>query len=334
MLLILSSPGDTHSEAVEQILARRGVSFIHWNQATFPERDTVALRYSARGSVTRSLTTRDAAADLASITTTFVRRHAQPHVLRPAADPNARAYIESQSRTLLLATAEMLDCRWVPGTVRSLHFAGDKAWQLRLAPRIGFEIPPTLITNDPDELLDFHQQHDGQLICKALGFPHFDALNTADDRWVFTTQLVGPRDVGYLDSVRYCPAIFQAYVPKRLELRVTVVGDRVFACEIHSQDRARTRHDWRRYELASTPHSSHSLPADVEAMCVRIVAALGLCYGAMDLVLTPDGRYVFLEVNPLGQYLWIEKLTGMPISDAICDLLEAAEQGAGGMPGD
>jgi glutathione synthase/RimK-type ligase-like ATP-grasp enzyme len=56
------------------------------------------------------------------------------------------------------------------------------------------------------------------------------------------------------------------------------------------------------------------------------VERLGLCYGAIDMVLTPDGRYVFLEINPNGQYLWIEEAAGLPISDAICDLLMSGSQ--------
>jgi glutathione synthase/RimK-type ligase-like ATP-grasp enzyme len=110
-------------------------------------------------------------------------------------------------------------------------------------------------------------------------------------------------------------------VPKRVELRITVVGDQVFAAEIHSQKAKRTRIDWRRYDLAHTPHYPHTLPDEVRRSCVELVRRLGLCYGAIDMVLTPDGRYVFLEINPNGQFLWIEQLTGMPISDAICDLL-------------
>jgi hypothetical protein len=333
MLLILSAPGDTHTDAVEQILARRGVPFVHWNRAGFPERDTMTLRYGPRGLRSQVLVKGGEAVDLAQVSATYVRRHAHPEVRRPVDDPRARAWVEGESRAFLDSAAELIDGRWVPGPVRALHWAGDKCWQLRLAARLGFEIPPTLVTNDPTELLEFYREHNGSLICKALNFPHFPAAVGAD-RWVFTTQLVTPRDVGYADSVRYGPAIFQAYVAKRLELRITVVGERVFACEIHSQERARTRHDWRRYDLEHTPHRVHDLPREIGERCVRIVRELGLCYGAMDLVLTPDGRYVFLEVNPMGQYLWIEKITGMPISEAICDLLEAAEAGVGGMPSD
>ena len=124
-------------------------------------------------------------------------------------------------------------------------------------------------------------------------------------------------------AIRLCPVIFQAYVPKRVELRITVVGRQVFAAEIHSQHSNHTKHDWRRYDRYQTPYFPHSLPTHLQQLCVRLVERLGLCYGAIDTVLTPDGRYVFLEINPNGQYLWIEKMTGLPISDAICDLLIA-----------
>ena len=120
--------------------------------------------------------------------------------------------------------------------------------------------------------------------------------------------------------------IFQAYVPKRFELRITVVGQQVFAAEIHSQHTNHTRHDWRRYDLDETPHFPHALPPDVAQRCIQLVQELGLCYGAIDMVLTPDDRYVFLEINPSGQYLWIEQLTGLPITDALCDLLIAGAQ--------
>jgi glutathione synthase/RimK-type ligase-like ATP-grasp enzyme len=333
MLLILSSPDDNHSEAVEKILTRRGIAFVHWNQAGVPELDTVSLRYDASGLRSKTLVKAGEAFDLSQVSTAYVRRHAHPDVRRPANDPRARAYIEREARSLINAAAELTDCRWIPGPVRTLHWAGDKAWQLRLATQLGFEIPPTLISNDPSALLDFYREHNGQLVCKAVDFPHFPASDGVDT-WLFTTQLVTPRDVAHAESIRYCPAIFQAYIPKRLELRITVVGERVFPCEIHSQERERTRYDWRRYDLEHTPHREHALPRDVAARCIRIVRELGLCYGALDLVLTPDGRYVFLEVNPMGQFLWIEKITGMPISEAICDLLEAAEAGVGGMPSD
>jgi glutathione synthase/RimK-type ligase-like ATP-grasp enzyme len=186
---------------------------------------------------------------------------------------------------------------------------------------LGFELPPTLVTTSPTDFLAFYQIHNGNVVSKLAGTAFFNAAGTTFCRY---TEFVSKRDVGYAHSVRHAPVILQAYVPKRIELRITVVGEQVFAAEIHSQATNHTRHDWRRYDLDQTPHRPHELPDGLAQLCVRLTERLGLRYGAIDMILTPDGSYVFLEINPNGQYLWIEALTGLPISDAICDLLLSA----------
>jgi hypothetical protein len=110
-------------------------------------------------------------------------------------------------------------------------------------------------------------------------------------------------------------------VPKRFELRISVVGEQVFAAEIQSQDSNHTRHDWRRYDSFRTVYRQHTLPDDLHQRCVRLIKLMGLRFGAIDMVFTPDGRYVFLELNPNGQYLWLEEAANLPISDAIVDEL-------------
>jgi glutathione synthase/RimK-type ligase-like ATP-grasp enzyme len=203
--------------------------------------------------------------------------------------------------------------------------AEQKAWQLEVAAALGFDMPPTLITNSPEAFLAFYREHDGQIISKPIHngivWEATETQTAAPVRAMAYTTLVTPRDVGYAAALRYCPTIVQAYVPKHLELRITVVGQQVFACEIHSQHTHHTRHDWRRYDLSHTPHRPHALPEPVRQLCLQLVARLGLCYGAIDMVLTPEGRYVFLEINPNGQFAWIEDLAGLPISEALCDLL-------------
>ncbi len=94
--------------------------------------------------------------------------------------------------------------------------------------------------------------------------------------------------MAHAESVSLSPIVFQSYVPKRLEVRVTVVGDRVFAAEIHSQNSNRSHFDWRRYDLGATPYFPHELPPDLAARCVKLVAQSGLNYGTIDLILTPD----------------------------------------------
>ena len=100
---------------------------------------------------------------------------------------------------------------------------------------------------------------------------------------------------------------------------------RVFAAEIHSQATHRTRCDWRRYDLGVTPHYRHTLPREIAERCARLAAESGLVYGTIDLILTPDDRYVFLELNAVGEYSWIEELTGLPIDFRARDFLPSAQ---------
>jgi glutathione synthase/RimK-type ligase-like ATP-grasp enzyme len=221
---------------------------------------------------------------------------------------------------------QALDCLWLPARRHVIQQAQLKAAQLKLAAALGLEIPPTLFTNDPEAFLAFYRQHNGRIVSKLAGPAFWHTLGETFFRY---TDVVSRCAVGHARAIRYCPVIFQAYVPKRLELRITVVGQAVFAAEIHSQASHQTRHDWRRYDHNETPYFPHELPERIEQRCVQLVGRLGLNYGAIDMVLTPDGRYVFLEINPNGQYLWIEHNTGLPISDAICDLLIAASTAQG-----
>jgi len=106
-------------------------------------------------------------------------------------------------------------------------------------------------------------------------------------------------------------------VSKRSEMRVTVVGHRVLAAEIGSQESRATRYDWRHYDDDTVPYRAYRLPPSVEARCVELLGALNLSFGAIDLIRTPDDEFVFLEINPNGQWAWIEEAAGLPIGDAI-----------------
>jgi glutathione synthase/RimK-type ligase-like ATP-grasp enzyme len=135
------------------------------------------------------------------------------------------------------------------------------------------------------------------------------------------TQRVGPEELDDDGAIRSAPVMAQAYVPKRTEVRATVVAGRVMAVEIHSQETERTRVDWRRYDHR-TRYERLDLPADVRRACVQVTRDVGLDYSGIDLVRTPRDEYVFLEVNSEPAWLWIEDLTGMRITRALAGLLK------------
>ncbi|MGW2542661.1 hypothetical protein ACWC5I_17725 [Kitasatospora sp. NPDC001574] len=127
------------------------------------------------------------------------------------------------------------------------------------------------------------------------------------------------------DSVRLCAHLFQEWIDKSHEVRLTVVGDRFFPVEIHAGSDA-ARIDWRT-DYKSLTYRPTTVPAPVRERVSAFMRAFGLDFGAFDFIVTPAGDWRFLEVNPNGQWSWIEHRTGVPISRAIADLLEKGNAG-------
>ena len=117
------------------------------------------------------------------------------------------------------------------------------------------------------------------------------------------------------------PVTFQEKVEKASDIRVTVVEDDVFAAEILSQARQSSKVDWRATDDPDLEHRPHKLPATLADQCRRLVSKLGLGFGAIDFALKPDGTYVFFEINPNGEWLWLEDQLSLPISDSIAGWL-------------
>ena len=136
---------------------------------------------------------------------------------------------------------------------------------------------------------------------------------------VFTGKLT-EKELSKLEAIRLSPGIFQAHVAKAYEVRTTVVGSRIFSAKINSQSEARTSTDWRRAPF-DVSYDVIDLPSDIEETIHAFMTSFRIVYGAFDFIVTPEGRYVFLEVNPAGQYMWIEFATGLEITSALADKL-------------
>jgi hypothetical protein len=329
MILLLTTAGDGHANLIEELLCERGADVVRLDPGHFPARASVSLAYSVTGPGSYTLSAGGQAVDLNGVTAVWYPRPQLPSLHAEITDPTMRKLVQEECNLFMEDVWNCLDCLWLPGPPQVTQRAMRKALQLRIAAALGFELPATLFTNNPPDFLEFYRRHNGNIISKPAELSFSGLLG---DRCYRYTEVVSRREVAYAGAVRYCPIIFQAYVPKRVELRVTVVGRRVFAGEIHSQASNHTRHDWRRYDFFQTVHQPHELPQEIAQRCVRLVEELGLCYGAIDMVLTPDGRYVFLEINPTGEYLWLERVTGLPISEAFCDLLMSGAPGRRACP--
>jgi glutathione synthase/RimK-type ligase-like ATP-grasp enzyme len=228
-----------------------------------------------------------------------------------------RAFAEKEAYLALNALTTTCNCLWVNHPDRERR-AASKPAQLFVARQVGLQIPPTVITNDPEEVRSFIDRSTLETVYKALSQPR-----NLDGHKVLFTGLVTEERKAELDLIRITPAIFQQRVPKAYELRVTVVGQKIFAVKIDSQLRHESKLDWRR-ALHQVEYEPLCLPTEIEQKVYAFMHNFGLVYGALDFVVTPDGDHVFLEVNPSGAYMWVEAATGLEITSALADVLGGA----------
>ena len=194
--------------------------------------------------------------------------------------------------------------------------AEHKLAQLRCAQQLGFTIPDTLATNCPEAARHFARNRD--IVAKTVVGSGL-VINDIDHA-IFTTR-VAPEDLSADSAIQACPIIFQNRIRTQFDLRVTVVGSQIFAARIIVRDRTEMDVDWRKIDPARVYYQRHLLPRELEAKCSKLVAAFDLMYGALDFVVTSEGEHVFLELNPTGQWGWIERALKMPITNAILDTL-------------
>jgi len=240
-------------------------------------------------------------------------------VIPEEVDSSDRVFAFRECRAFLNGMQRLLgkDAFWVnppAGFVR----ANLKVEQLRSAGRNGFQIPETLMSNDPAEIRTFVRARAGRVVYKAF-FP-FSWKSPEGLATLFCSPVSlddFPEDV-ILAAV---PGIFQALVDKAYEIRVTAMGRRLFTVKIHSQQVPTARLDWRA-ATESVRLEPFTLPGPVEKACHAVMKDLGIVFGCFDLVVTPGGDYVFLEVNEMGAFLWLEEqLPELLLADAFCELL-------------
>lgn len=318
-VLFICGKTDLTADLVLLELRKRGIKVIRLNVEDFPH----SLRISSQltpnhkswlvdfsGSINKSLSQ-------VKIKSVYYRPHNNPRPSSKIKNSQERNLVIEQSQLVIEWLEDMFKCFWL-NSPRAIAKARSKALQLSIAASIGFQSPDTIITNNPKSARDFYRKHKGNIISKLLqATPATREL----PGFIFTRRLTR-EDMRLINQVKYSPVLFQEYIEKKYEIRATVVGRKVFAAKIDSQAMVNTVNDWRQYEFGKPPpHKSIRLPMEIEDRLIRINERLSIKFGAYDLIYTPRGEYVFLEVNANGQWGWIQELTGLPISSAIADIL-------------
>lgn len=200
------------------------------------------------------------------------------------------------------------------------YYANNKIDQINFALQFGegIAVPDTIVTNNPDNVKGFYERHDGK-ICFKL---HKGAVvNSSKGYLVVYTSLVTAEHMARVSLVSQNPSLFQEYIEKDFEVRIVATEQDATGIAIYSQQSAISKIDSRKYDLKNVPHKKIELPANVKKFCSEILANYGLHFGVIDFIYSREGKYVFLELNPNGQWLWLEHESGYNLTKEVAENL-------------
>jgi len=222
-----------------------------------------------------------------------------------------------------------LKCNWInnpQSTIQSI----DRAKQLSIARSLGFDIPNTLITNDPEAMLNFYKTFNKNIIAKSV-YNH--SIEYKGKIYSTFTRKITEREIFKINDLVYVPYIFQEKISRKSELRITVVKDEVFAAKLgerlipkeHDDDDGDNNNDvdYHRHYSPELPIMPIDMSQSFNKKCIKLIELLGLQYGALDFIIDKDNNMFFLEINPTGDWYGIEKKTKMPITRAVVSLISS-----------
>ncbi|MFF5246782.1 MvdC/MvdD family ATP grasp protein [Streptosporangium sp. NPDC000095] len=318
-ILVFTNRNDAHSDIIISRLNEMRQSVVRLNTDDVPQKTLIELRLDSKSWTGGIRLGGGRVVELSELKSALVRRP-EGYVFPYHLDSVSRRFADAETRHTMGGLWESVDCYWMsrPDVIRA---AGWKPEQLQRAARMGFEVPRTLIATDPDAVREFYEACSGRIVFKSMTGPAALAsaarAGESPKEVDFAARVVTEEDLSRLEAIRISPCLFQEHIPKSYEIRATVIGDEIFAAEIHSQESSETSVDFRQARI-TIPYRRAVLPESVETRCLEFVHSYGLTFGALDLVVTPDGRFVFLENNPVGQFMFVErKVPELRMTDAL-----------------
>jgi len=313
-VLLLTQQNDGHADALIPELEALHCPWIRLDPASFPQQASLCAKLDDTGWKS-TLTVGDTHIAFEDIGSVWYRRPGR-YIADSSLPTMEQDFIAQEARYGVGGLLRSITGLWVNHPEEN-HRASYKPLQLQIARDCGLAVPRTLITNDPDAFLRFYEECRGQVVYKLLGAPIFWDGDLPISTY---TRRVLADMVQHAHRIKATAHLFQQYIEKQLELRITMIGDEIFAAEIYAQHSELARVDWRQ-QYADLRYGIHQLPHAIRTSLLALTRSFRLQYGAIDMIVTPAGEYVFLEINPNGQCGWIEQATGMPLFRTLASLL-------------
>ena len=317
MILVLASGDDPCVELVRRAVAARGGELFVLDTGQFPT--AAQIRLQPERWAEAKLGTGASSLPIGEVSAIWIRHFTPGAGLPEDLAPELQRACRSQSTTALWALVESLPIFQLDPPEVLLR-APLKPRQIQLARAAGLDVPRTLLTNDPAAVRAFAEECPTGIVTKLVSSSL--SVDGPAGREPIYTRGVGPEELASLDGLDLCPMLFQERVEKVLELRITVVGHQMFVAAIDSTPSLLGADDWRRDRaLAGSFRPYEALPEPVRVKIFALLDLLKLNFATVDMIYTPDGRYVFLEINTISFFDFVERAAGLPISGAVADLL-------------
>ena len=219
----------------------------------------------------------------------------------------------------LTAYQVALDALWINNPQRTFE-AENRLNQLRLAQKIGFSIPETLITNEMEAAKKFFKRFGKSTIFKVL---HHHEIYLNQRSFRFLTNNIKTSHISKFDELTYAPVIFQRKIKNSSEIRVTIVNDKIFSSRISTTQEKHNFSDLHKIKENDLIFSEISIGKKMEKLCINLNRKLGLLVSSIDFVEGKNGELFFLEINPIGDWNWIEKHTNLPVTKSVFDFVNS-----------
>jgi glutathione synthase/RimK-type ligase-like ATP-grasp enzyme len=328
MLLIVTERLDPHTDFLEEELRRRQLEWFRLHLSDFPVLAGGTVGLTSEGDPHGWIELASRRLELSQVTSIWYRR-TEAFGIPDLGDAALHRFAAAECLHFMREVwTSLARARWV-STPEAIRAASTKFEQLLRASRYGFRVPQTMITNRREDVLDFVAQLGGagEVIYKPHTSLIIPVANNGDVGVAYTTPLSAEL-LERLDEVRLTPGIFQQRIRKKRDLRVTIFDTTAFVVGIESQAHPETVDDWRASSWTGPPpkHVTMQISQSLTDACVSLVRSYGLRFGAIDLIEDSGGNYWFLELNPNGQWAWIERETGLPMRQALVNLLIEEEK--------
>ena len=309
MLLIITSEKDFTADFLIVELLNRHLPYFRLNSEDLGDQASYRFRVD-ENLILKELVLEPRTLRFEDLTAVWYRRAIHP-TPNPHLTTAEQSFVAGELRHL--ATGLVLNPKlvWV-NPIDKVFLAEHKLYQLQVARAAGLPVPRTLVSRNIEELQRFVASNEAGTICKPIF--HGLYVDGASKFSVYTRRVSS--DAFDVDSVRACPVFLQQEIPRMADVRATFIGPHCFVADITGDKQLI---DWRDPQC-SVRYSVSSLGEDVEAKCRLVLNRLGLLYGAFDFIRTPKDELVFLEVNPTGEWAWLEDRLGFSMRDAFVKL--------------